>query len=689
MQLRFLKEYPLLKVVIPLIFGIWLREYFRLQVELPVLAALVAAFLLWIIFSFRFIQRPVYRLRYISGVLLFVYVLLFGLVWSSLRSVKIYDSGDDVIFKGYIVESLGQTSKSYKYKAVSQILKTGKSVSKEKLNGIIYIQQNNTSGRLGPGDEILLQGRFVPFDKPENPYAFDYSRYLMHERISFRIWAKPEYVRLEAGERINSFSVYISRLHSKLSKFFEKTGITGGNLALLKAFFMGDRSELVRENKQAFADAGVMHLLAVSGLHLGIIYLILVFLFKPLKKGIAKVLFILLLIWGYAFFTGFSSSVFRSAVMFSMVETGTLLKRRNTVYNQLIASMLIIILADPYSVFKAGFWLSHSAVAGIVAFYPLINNVVYFRFILFRWIWSLASVSVAAQLATFPLSIYYFHQFPVFFIFSNVLMVPVLAPVLVLTLVVSLLSVFPVSMSFIKVLSGPLNDLLGYMNETADFIGSVPNAVIKYISFSGSELFLVVLIFLSVAIYINEKWKPAVFTALISVFLLMVSFTVQRVVKYLKPDLVVFSKKNTGICNVLSGDRNIVYLTEKVSGRQLDYVCGGYWSMRRAEVPDVKVLDKDGPEILYFSIREKKILLLHNVDKTAVLKGKIKLDVLILSGKRSVSVQELRKDFDIRMVVLSTGLKYRIRKNTETELKKIKIPYFDVNTCGAWVCCSH
>ena len=559
MQFRFFHEYPLLKVVIPLIFGIWLHEYWNIQVVIPVLAALLAAFLLWTIFSFRFIQKPVYRHRHIPGILLFVYFLLFGFAWSSLRSVKLFNSGDDVIFKGYITASLGQTSKSYKYKVVSQILETGNSVSKEELNGIIYIKKNKDPDCLEPGDEILLQGRFIPFDKPENPYAFDYSGYLIHERISFRIWAEPQFLRVVDGVSVNSVRVIVNRLHNRIGKKYESAGIKGDELALLKALFMGDRSELAAGNKKAFADAGVMHLLAVSGLHLGIIYLLLVFLFKPLKRGTVKVSLILLLIWGYAFFTGFSASVFRSAVMFSMVEIGTLLKRRNMIYNQLIASMLIIILADPYSIFKAGFWLSHAAVAGIIGFYPMINGLVYFRFIFFRWVWSLVSVSVSAQIATFPLSIYYFHQFPLFFIFSNVLLVPVLASVLVLAFIVALLFVFPVSMAFIKVLSGPLNVLLGYMIGIADYTGSMPGAVIKYISFSGIELFVIALIFLSVAIFINEKWKPAVFIALISALLLMISFSVQRIAKYRNPDLIVFSKKNTGIFNVLSGNSNVVY----------------------------------------------------------------------------------------------------------------------------------
>ena len=146
---------------------------------------------------------------------------------------------------------------------------------------------------------------------------------------------------------------------------------------------------MLPEDKRSFSHAGVMHLLAVSGLHLGIIYLMLILLLKPLSSDKYKkyrVAVVLIVLWSYALLTGLSPSVFRSAIMFSLVEIGTLMRRHSSVYHQLLASILIIVLIEPYSIFKAGFWLSHVAVASIVYFYPLINSLLNFHFVFFHFI---------------------------------------------------------------------------------------------------------------------------------------------------------------------------------------------------------------------------------------------------------------------------------------------------------------
>jgi len=689
MQFPFLKKIPLLKVLVPLILGIRFHEYIPASGTFVIFTVFLASFFLWLFFSGRFIKKPVYSQRFLPGIFLIVFVFTFGIEWGALRSSnRIIDNNDDVFFKGYVIASLGQTNQSFKYKVVSLFIRSGSVCSNVKLKGILYLKKESSSAVLRPGDVILLKGRFIPFYKPQNPYAFDYSHYLIHERISFRIWADSKYLQPAGNSSAASLDVFISKLHERINNFYMSAGIRGDELALLKAVFMGDRSGLVRENKRAFTDAGVMHLLAVSGLHLGIIYLLLIFLLKPLNRDstmVVKVLVVLSGLWSYALFTGLSSSVFRAAVMFSMFEAGTLLKRSVSTYNLLIASMLIIVLIEPYSVYKAGFWLSHAAVAGIIGFYPAINNLLSFRFVLFRWLWSLVSVSVAAQLAVFPLGIYYFHQFPVYFILSNVLMVPVLTPILILAFSLSLLSVLPVSISFVQVLSGPLNNLLGYMTGMAKFTGSLPGAVIRYISFSPGDLVLIGVIFFSLILYFNEKRKTAVFISFTAALLLITLFSVDRVVKYRNPDFVVFFEKNTGVFNEIYRNENNVYLTNKMNDLELDYVCGGYWAERCAEKPEIFVFKKDEPEILFFYAGNKRILLLHNVAKTANIKGKAEVDYLILSGKKYFDISKLRKSLDFKMVILSSGLRAGIRKKTETKLKEIKVPYFDVSTEGAYV----
>ncbi len=689
MQFNFLKQFPLLRVAIPLIIGVWLHDYFNGIDISKLFIPVILSFILWLFSSFRFLGDPSYRYRYLPGMIFIIFVFLFGIAWGNLRSTKAIDSKSDAVLKGYVVASLGQTPKSHKYKIVSEVLKADSVVTTEKLSGILYLKKNNSSVKLKPGNVILLKGRLFPFEKPLNPFAFDYSQYLIRERISFRIWAMPEFVKVEKGKPKNSLSIFINRLHERISNIYERSGITGDELALLKAVFMGDRSELVQENKKAFSDAGVMHLLAVSGLHLGIIYMLLIFLLKPLRSDRTKkikVFVVLIVIWGYALFTGFSSSVFRAAVMFSMVEVGTLLKRSNSVYNQLIASMLIIILVEPYSIYKAGFWLSHAAVAGILAFYPLINNLLTFRFIVFRWLWSLTAVSVAAQFATFPLSIYYFHKFPVYFILGNVLMVPVLAPILLLAFVIAVFTVLPVGISFIKLFSGPLNSLLGYMMDIAGFVGDLPCATLRHLYLSSFELALLVLLVFVLILYRYENRKEAVFIFLISAILLMVSFSYDRFRRGKYSAFVVFSQRSTGVFNDLTFHKNKVFLTDSLNEFELEYICSGWWSKHGATEPDVVVFKDGMPEVKLLRVGKERIMVIHNVRKIFNAGVKPHVDHIVLSGKECPSFEQLKNGIIFESFILSSGLNSWSGRKIKYQARQAGLSYFDVSKQGAWVC---
>ncbi len=685
MQSVVLKRIPLFRVVVALIPGVWLHERFS---GVAVTALLGIFFLLWIFVSQYFLKKPSYRYRYLPGLFFMFFVFVFGAIYGNLREVKVIDSNSSAFLKGYVVTDLGETSKSNKYQIVSDFLISGTDTVRDKLSGILYLKKGSSKKELHPGDVILLKARLFPFDKPKNPYAFDYAEYLKHERISFRAWSSGEDIKVIQEEGFFSLKIFVSKLHGRLSDTYQKAGITGDELGLLKAVFMGDRSGLMPENKRYFSDAGVMHLLAVSGLHLGIIYMLLLFLLKPLKSDKmrkVKFLVVLAVIWSYALFTGFSSSVFRAAVMFSMVEAGNLIRRSASVYNQLFASMIIIVLIEPYSVYKAGFWLSHAAVAGIVGFYPFVNNLLSFRFVLFRWAWSLISVSLAAQLATFPLVIYYFHKFPVYFIFSNVLLIPVLTPVLLLAFGVSLVTLFPVSITLVRILAGPLNELLGYMMGIVKFIGELSGANVRYVSFNGFELALFGLLFFSLVLYLNEVRKTAIFTFLVSLIFMVSSFTVDRIKKLRYSDFVVFYQNRIGVFNYLDNKMNKLLLTDTLSPVQTDYVCGGYWARHSAKEPNVRVLGKNNPGVFLFQVRNKKILLMHNVWQTGVNGIKPKVDYIVLSGRRYPDMDRLRNSIEFEKIILSTGLYRRSAGMLRKKAEEQGISCVDVFDYGAWL----
>ena len=665
--------------------GIWVSEKISCHGLLNIVFILVFAG--WLIVAFYFSGKPSYRYRYFPGLLFMVFMFLFGVEWFHIREAEIINSSSPVLIKGFILSYEGETPKSIKYKIRSEALEYDSGFIAQKFTGLLYLKKNSAGRRFKPGQELYVSGRLIPFDKPANPYSFDYSGYLVRERISFRVWTTGDRIRITGASPVWSPDVLTGKIRNKISRFYEANGIRGDELAVLKAMFLGDRSDLLQEFKHSFSSAGVMHLLAVSGLHLGIIYLMLIFIFRPVRNERMKkyrVLTVLIVLWGYAFLTGLSPSVFRSAIMFSLVEAGTLLKRHSPVYNQLLASILIIVLIEPYSVYKAGFWLSHAAVAGIVYFYPLINNLITFDFILFRWLWSLISVSVSAQIGTFALSIYYFHMFPVYFILGNVLLVPLLAPALILAFVLALISFLPVS-GFSLLFAGPLRELIRFMIDVTRLTEKLPGAVIQHISLSPFQMFIIALLIVSIVIYNYELRKTAVFTIIVSLILMVSSLAVEKIKSIEYSGFVVFSQRSKGIFNEVGYRNNTLVLTDSLKPVELEYVCGGYWAEQGAKEPEITVLKGKQPVAMLFKVAGKTILLLHDITKMVVWENMPKVDFVVLSGDKCPYLSRLKGNLAFGGIVLSTGLSAGLHKIIAKKAEAFGIPCYDVSSEGAWM----
>ena len=605
-----------------------------------------------------------------------------------MRTTHIINSSSFVKIKGYVSSVDGETEKSYKYKITTTELLTDSIGTKQELTGLLYLSKDTALKPLELGETIYVLGSLIPFSEPANPYAFDYSKYLERERISFRVWTTVNKLKRIDASSVTTIGILTNKLRDNISLFYNKNGMGGEELAVLKAMFLGDRSELLPENKRSFSHTGVIHLLAVSGLHLGIIYLILILLLKPLSGDKLKryrVIIVLVVLWSYALLTGLSPSVFRSAIMFSLVEIGTLLRRHSSVYHQLLASILIIVLIEPYSIFKAGFWLSHVAVASIVFFYPIINKLFNFHFIFFRWVWSLISVSLAAQIGTFVLSIYYFNMFPVYFILGNVLLVPLMAPVLILAFISALLSFIPF-VNFAEIFVCPINDLIAFMIDVTHFTEQLPGAVITNISITNMELVLFGMIFISILFFNSEMRKIAIFTTLTSLILLGVSFTFAKIERSSFEAFVVYSQRGNGIFNHISNRKNIVYLTDTLSTIQQGYVCGGYWAMHNATAPEIRIFDKTKPHVKSFSVYGRRILLLYGIDKLPELHFKPKVDFVVLAGSPRISIKQVVNAINPEQIIVSSDNKPWVTERFKKEALAHNTLLYNVIKQGAWVC---
>ncbi|HET6557813.1 MAG TPA: ComEC/Rec2 family competence protein [Prolixibacteraceae bacterium] len=291
--------------------------------------------------------------------------------------------------------------------------------------------------------------------------------------------------------------------------------------AVISALTLGYRAELDQETMNYFADTGTIHVLSVSGLHVAIIFIILNFFFSPVNTGkYGKFIhgaLIILCLWSYAFISGFSPSVQRSTVMFSFVIMGNILRRPVNIYNSLSASALVLILLDPLVLFDIGFQLSYLAVFGIVLIQPPLENMLKIKNKILKGAWTLFTVSIAAQLITFPLSVYYFNQFPTLFWLSSFVAIP--GTTLILWLTIGFFILSPVSM-----LSGLLVDLIQFITHLLlvilKWMSSLPHAVIEGIIYNQLQTLIMYAFITTFVVYVFSKRKIWLYSGMV----LLISF---------------------------------------------------------------------------------------------------------------------------------------------------------------------
>ena len=315
---------------------------------------------------------------------------------------------------------------------------------KSKGKVLIYHKSNLP---LQPGKVIGVEKSPEAIPAPTFPDEFDYKGFLARSDVHFRQFIGEKY-RIVDSSAVDSPIYGLENFRQKLVGIIEAKVPDPQSRQIASALLLGYQEELDKETRNAYAETGTLHILSVSGLHVGILYAILLFPLKGirLKKASRKayLLAVVFIIWAYALLTGFSPSVIRSATMFSLFTLGQLRERKPSAFNILAFSAILMIVFDPDVIYEVGFQLSYLAVGGILLLQPLILRWWLPSHPILEYIWQLTAVSLAAQVATFPLSVFYFHIFPTYFLIANLFIVPLSFLVLQVGIPMLLLSWIPV-----------------------------------------------------------------------------------------------------------------------------------------------------------------------------------------------------------------------------------------------------
>jgi competence protein ComEC len=381
------------------------------------------------------------------------------------------------------------------------------SLEGEKVSGKILLNQsiNATHLQLQVDDELVIYTSAAPIYPALNPHQFDYQKYMQGLGVTDQIQLVEENYILETNSATTIYGAAAATRNKIITKL-KKANFGEDELDIIQALLLGQRNDISADTYNDYKNAGAVHILAVSGLHIGVLLLLLQFLFRPLeilphgKKF--KLAVIVILLWGFAFLAGLSASIIRAVTMFTFVAYALYLNRPSNTFNILALSMFFILLVfDAKLLFQVGFQMSYAAVFAIVWIYPLLQKFWSPKNIIFNKIWQLLAVSIAAQMGVLPISLFYFHQFPGLFFISNLLIVPALGVILglgVLVIVLSILNILP------DLLVAIYNTLISWMNSVIGWVADQESFIFRDIPFDGVQLILAYALLISLVLFCSK-----------------------------------------------------------------------------------------------------------------------------------------------------------------------------------------
>ncbi|SDB66061.1 competence protein ComEC [Flavobacteriaceae bacterium MAR_2010_188] len=669
-----LLDFPLIKITFFLIIGILLGHYVSIPLSL-----------LTIFFSIFFMLIIVLIFSRIGTTKVSVFGILIILISISLGTI-VYQIHDETISKSHYTNLEYKRDDSPLLVAkISKKLKPSFSqqrfiaeifnLNEKEVHGqiLINIKIDSTLTNLKIDDVIAINSTLEDVKPPLNPGQFNYKKYLANQSIYQQTFVtSSEIVRLKT--KSTTFSGFAAGIRAKINSALRKYDINESELAIINALLLGQREDISTEVYNSYINAGVIHILAVSGLHIGILLLIFQFLLKPLESvkygKTAKVIIILILLWSFALIAGFSASVTRAVTMFSIISIGLNLKRAVNIYNTLAVSMLFLLLAKPMFLFDVGFQLSYLALISIVVFQPKIYALFEFKWKVPNYFWELLSVTIAAQIGVLPISLFYFHQFPGLFFLSNLLIIPFLGVILglgVLVIILSLISILP------EFLLQTFSFLIRSMNGIVAWVAGHEEFVLKDISFNGYELVAAYLLIIAMTALINLKNTRSLIVFLGTI----VVFQITEIASKLSAErkLIVFHKVGETYLARLQNEEMTVFTNfEKID-------------MKSPFLRDYKIqnsVEEINFEVMpnVFNFNNKTILV---IDSIGVYNTSFSPKILLLSNSPKINLERLT-DSILPELIIADGSNYKSYVNRwKASCENKKIPFHNTAEKGAFI----
>ncbi|MGE5108086.1 MAG: ComEC/Rec2 family competence protein [Sphingobacteriales bacterium] len=684
------KEAPFLRLIIPLILGIIIQWNTNIPLTYCWILFLATAFC-FLTLSFSS-TTFLFKWSSLKGVFLHILLFVLGMLLSYYKNTahspewigKFYKTGNVLLVK--LEEPLSEKEKSFKATASVTQLSGSAETRSVKGNIILYFQKDSGVNFLDYGSQIIINKNLHSIKNSNNPGTFNYERYAAFQDIYYQVYLKrSEYVVLKERDT-NWFKQFIYQTRKKIVSILSKYVPGEKESGLAEALLIGYKDDLDKTLVQSYSNTGVVHVVAISGLHLGLIYWLLNLLLKPLYKRKhfrwLKPLLVIAGLWLFAILAGAGPSVIRSAVMFTCIVIGESMKRPTSIYNTLAASAFLLLCYNPFWLWDVGFQLSYAAVLSIVIFIKPVYHWFYIQNKILDFIWKLNAVTLAAQILTVPVSIYHFHQFPNYFLFTNILAVPLSSLIVLGEILLCTVSIIPIMATYAGIV---LHWLIWLMNSFVEHMESLPFSLWDSLYFSIPQLILLYSFIAGTGIWLLHKNKKALLAGLLFlsgfIFLRNISFYEASRQK----QLIVYNVPQHTALDFIDG-RNYVFAGDSILLED-DFLRNFHLKSSRIlhrinYDNSISSLLKNGN---YFVFGNKTILLVDANYSFDDLQEKIKVDFVIIAKNPKLYINNLLKIVDCRQIIFdASNSKWKVEK-WEQDCANAGLAFFSVVDKGAFV----
>jgi competence protein ComEC len=649
------RQMPFVRLVIPLIAGILLQWYLKFSLSF-ILVIVVACCVPLLLFYFLTFSLK-FSFRWLQGIFLTLFVISIGALITYQQDLSHNKDWvghyykDSLPVLATLQEPLVEKAKSYKAVATINAVKTGNEWQPVKGDVLLYFNKEDAPPPLKYGSQVLFFKPLQEINNSGNPGSFDYKRYNAFQDIYHQVFLKNNEYIITGTTNAKWFKQWLIDVRFGVIKTLDKYITSGREAGVAEALLIGYRDNLDKELVQAYSNTGVVHIIAISGLHLGMIYAALrwIFGFFRRRKWVKwiKPIVILAVLWIFTFVAGGVPSIARSAVMFTFIVIAEAINRKTSIYNTLAASAFVMLCYNPFFLWDVGFQLSYAAVISIIALAKPIHNWIHITNKSLDFVWELVAVTLSAQILTLPIIFYYFHQFPNLFLITNIVIVPLSSIILFAELLLLAVSFFP---GIAKPVAFCTTGMLKFMNNYIERFNQLPFAVYNGIQNTVFQTIVLYVFIIALCYWLYRKSKPSLYTALFAglVFITLESFSSAETKKQVK--VIVYNIPKLQAVDFIEGK------AYRFIGDTSLMHPGFLLNFHIQPARTLYKVDEDEPlkdiviEYPFISFHNKKILL---VDENFSFETteKIPVDLIIISKNPHVYISKLAQVFDCKQYV--------------------------------------